>query len=238
MRSRRIDHRMLEVRRVVAVRRDDRPAVFEQLDVARARVDHRLDGEHHSLLQPRVRARTRRSWAPGGPRAWRNPCHGRSTPARRRRHCAVACSYTAREMSLILLPGRACATAALEAFARDLHEPFALLRGCPHRERDRRIGEVSVEVDAEIDADDVTLPELSGPGDPVDDLVVQGDAQRSGIVHVAEEGRFAAVAFDPGACEGVQLTRADSRSTSFLSSSRVRREDGLIPGFRRSPFRS
>src|SRR5579864_3800747 len=51
---RRHSHAMLEVRRIRAVFRDRRPLVPEHLYFRFAGIHHRLDGEHHAFLQPRI----------------------------------------------------------------------------------------------------------------------------------------------------------------------------------------
>ncbi len=45
---RRDEHRVLPLRRQRVILRDDGPAVRQQLHVALARVDHRLDGDGHA----------------------------------------------------------------------------------------------------------------------------------------------------------------------------------------------
>src|SRR5262245_34332026 len=50
------DEAMFKMRTRPAVRRYRRPAVVEHLDVLRAGVDHRFDGQHHARLQLRTAA--------------------------------------------------------------------------------------------------------------------------------------------------------------------------------------
>ena len=77
-------HGVLEVRGAGAVGGHDGPAVVEEPGRALARVDHRLDRQHHARPQPHPAPGRLRSWAPRALRASRCRCRGRRTPAPRR----------------------------------------------------------------------------------------------------------------------------------------------------------
>ena len=69
-------------------------------------------------------------------------------------------------------------------------------------------GAVAVEaadVGAHVHADDVALLQLPGAGDAVDDLLVDGDAGRTGEPAVTQERGLGSVAFDETAHRRVDL---------------------------------
>ena len=62
---------------------------------------------------------------------------------------------------------------------------------------------------AHVHADDVALLELSGAGNAVDHLVIDGDAGRTGVAAVTQEGGLRAVALDEPAHRRVDLVGGD-----------------------------
>src|SRR5205814_3218046 len=68
--------------------------------------------------------------------------------------------------------------AAGERLAGDADELLRMRRHTAHRHRDRGVRVPAVDDRTRVDADDVALPQLPFPRDPVDDLLVHRGADR------------------------------------------------------------
>src|SRR5215212_3265273 len=201
--------RELEVGGERAVLREDRPVVVGHPHLVTASCDHRLDRQHHPLLQPRA--------SPGRPvvgdlrilvhlapdavpdeRADDREALRLDVPLDRVRDVTEAIARHAlrhrREQRLL---GR------LEQLLRDR-------RDRPDRERARGIRDPAVVHDADVDRQDVAALELVLARDAVHDHRVRRGADRAGEAAVALEGRDGALRADEALGRFVELLRRDA----------------------------
>ena len=94
------------------------------------------------------------------------------------------------------VPGAGHFESLEKALSRDLHQPPHLLRDLPGEIGGGAVPMEAVDIGSHVDADDVSLPDLPSPGDPMDHLVVDGDTYAGGIARVMEEGRPGPLAHD------------------------------------------
>src|SRR5690606_7891677 len=189
------DH-MLPLRRELAVLGDHGPAVGQQAGVARALVDHRLDGEGHALLQHKALARAAVVQ------------HLRFLVVDPADAMAAVLAHHAEAFGLgVGLDGMADVAqggAGLHRADATEHRFAGHLHQAPGHHR-RRAGEIhaagvavpAVLDDGDVDIDDVAiLQDLGLVRDAMADDVVDGNAGGLGLAAVADVGRRALLHID------------------------------------------
>src|SRR5271155_2075763 len=204
-------HSVLEVRRITAVRGPRGPLIIQHSHARAARVHHRLDGQHHALLQ--LGALTRRTVI----RQLRIFVHlGADSVAHKLAHHRI---------SVLLHPllhrGRYISQAIsrpdlrdalLQRFPRHAQQLLALRRHLAHRNRQRRVAKIPVQLDAEIHRKNVAFTQLPRRRwNPVHHFLIDRSAHRARIPPVALERRTRAVFLRVTLGELVQLFRRDAR---------------------------
>ena len=103
-----------------------------------------------------------------------------------------------------------------EALAGDLDQPLCLVGDLARCERAAAVALPAVFDGADVNADDVAVPNEAFAGDAVDDLVVHRDAGAAGKSAVAEEARLCALTLDELEDLLVDLLRRDPGSNKLV----------------------
>src|SRR3954449_3645962 len=199
----------LEVGGQRAVLGEDRPAVVAHADQVAARVDHRLHGQHHALLElgpaPRLAV-------VGDLRLLVH--RAAYSVADERAHDAQPGLLDGRLHGMRHVPQTLARRALLDGVEQRLLGHVEQLRGDRRDgtdgERPRGVGHPAVLDDADIDADDVAALELVGAGDPVHHHRVRRRADRAREAAIALEGRLGALRADELLGRLVEIPRGDA----------------------------
>src|SRR5579863_6828556 len=151
---------MLEVRRIAAVRRYRRPIIGEYLHARAATIHHRLNRENHSFLQPLTLSR---GAVVRNLRLFVHPGSDAVPDELANNRKAVLFDPLLHSGRYITepIPRPDILNGALERFARHSQELLPLRRNLAHRNRERRIAEVTVQLDAEIHRENVAFLQLA-----------------------------------------------------------------------------
>src|SRR5271155_5184611 len=204
-------HSVLEVRRITAVRGPRGPLIIQHSHARAARVHHRLDGQHHALLQ--LRALTRRTVI----RQLRIFVHlGSDSVAHKLAHHRISALFHP-----LLHRGRYISQAIsrpdlrdalLQRFPRHAQQLFALWRHLAHRNRQRRVAKVPAQLHSEIHRKYVAFAQFPRRRwNPVHHFLIDRSAHRARIPPVALERRPRPVLLRVTLGELVQFFRRDAR---------------------------
>src|SRR5580704_2928566 len=202
---------VLEVSCIAAVRRHRGPLIIQHAYARTARVDHRLDRQHHALLQ--LGALTRRTVI----RQLRVFMHLGAN--------SVAYKLAHHRISVLFHPLLHCGgyipqaiarpdlrDALLQRFPRHAQQFLALGRHSAHGHRQRRVAKIPAQLYSEIHRKNVALAQFPRRRwNPVHHFLVDRSAHRARIPTVAFERRPRAVLLRVPLGELVQLFRRDAR---------------------------
>src|SRR5271156_2107201 len=200
---------VLEVRRIAAVRRHRGPLIIQHSHARAACVDHRLDRQHHPLLQ--LWALSRRTVI----RQLRVFVHLRADP--------VAHELAHHRISILFHPllhrGRYVSQAIsrpdlrdalLQRFTRHAQQLLAFRRHFAHRHRQRRVAKIPAQLHSEIHRENVALAQFPRRRwNPVHHFLIDRSAHRARIPTVALERRSRTMLLRVPLGELIQLFRRD-----------------------------
>src|SRR3984885_14686718 len=204
-------HGVLEVRRIATVCRHRRPLVIQHPHARATRVYHRLDGQHHALLQ--LRALSRGTII----RQLRVFVHLRAD--------SVAHKLAHHRISVLFHPllhgGRYVPQAIarpdlrdalLQRFPCHAQQLLALRRHLAHRHRQPRIAKIPAQLHSEVHRKNVAFAQFPRRRwNPVHHFLVDRSANRARIPAVTLERRPRAVLLRVTLGELIQLFRRDAR---------------------------
>src|ERR1700723_3090249 len=204
-------HGVLEVRRIATVCRHRRPLVIQHPHARATGVYHRLHGQHHALLQ--LRALSRGTII----RQLRIFVHLRAdSVAHKLAHHRIPVLFhpllhRGRYISQAI-PRPDLRDALLQRFPRHAQQLLALRRHLAHRNRQRRVAKIPVQLDAEIHRKNVALAQFPRRRwNPVHHFLIDRSAHRARIPAVTLERRTRAVFLRVILGEFIQFFRRDAR---------------------------
>src|SRR5271154_7167465 len=180
-------HSVLEVRRIAAVRGHRGPLIIQHSHARAARVHHRLDGQHHALLQ--LGTLTRRTVI----RQLRIFVHlGSDSVAHKLAHHRISVLFHP-----LLHRGRYISQAIsrpdlrdalLQRFPRHAQQLLALRRHLPNWHRQRRVAKIPAQLHSEIHRKNVALAQFPRcRWNPVHHFLIDRSAHRARITAIAFE---------------------------------------------------
>src|SRR5271170_1091809 len=204
-------HRVLKMRRIAAVRRYRRPLIVQHSHARTARIHHRLDREHHALLQLGTLAR--RSVI----RQLRVLVHLRAdSVAHEFAHHRIPvlfypllhrCRYVAQA-----IPCPDLRDALFQRFPRHAQQLLALRRHLPNWHRQRRVAKIPAQLHSEIHRKNVALAQFPRcRWNPVHHFLIDRSAHRARITAIAFERGSRPVLLRVTFGELIQLFRRDAR---------------------------